>query len=869
MERATELIERSSNLNVLESNFSSIIKGQGHIAFISGEAGIGKTSLVKKFCRGLKKEYNVYLGTCDALFTPRPIAPLYDILLQMTNEFPEYSTDISRRNAIFTKLFYELKNRDEPTVVIFEDINWADEATLDFIKFLARRITHLRCLFILTYRDDAINFLHKLRNIIGQLNPDTFTRIQLKPLSREVVEKMAEENGHNGAAIYRLSGGNPFYLNELLASYSNGIPENIKDSILSVYYRQNETTRYVWEILSVSPTGLEISNLQIIEPTYAEAIEACLDAGIMIVKGRRVHFKHELYRLTIETALSPLAKIALNKKILEQFRESFEVNQEIERIVHHAKNANSYDLVIKYAPLAASQAARLGAHIEASKLYRSAIECCPEDDNNRLAQFYELYAYECYLTNQITEAITFQEKALTIWSRKNVIERKGNSLRLLSRFSWFEGKNAKAENYALLAIEALDSQPCSKAKAMAFSNMSQLKMLADQPFECIFWGKKAIRMARELGDEEILSHALNNVGDVIVKFPSVRRKGFEFLKHSLEIALKNAYYEHVARAYTNLGNSGIIVKEYALAKKYLDEGLSYCEENGLESWTIYMQSCMARLHLGTGNWGEALSLSEHLLKMEDLPIVVKTSALTVKGTIYMRCGNKNALQVLLSAKELAFETMEVQRIIPVIVALLQYEYITGRSSIENATISEVISMLERMGNIYENSELCFWLLKARNQKLTVRGFFEGYQLNNEEMARKAAAFWKQSDCPFEQALALFNGGAADKREAISIMHQLNAHAFYDKMKQEMRSAGIKKIPRGVRKSTQSNSALLTERELDVLKLLKEGMQNKEIAARLFISSKTVDHHISSILFKLDVNSRVKAVKVALEQEILK
>ena len=85
----------------------------------------------------------------------------------------------------------------------------------------------------------------------------------------------------------------------------------------------------------------------------------------------------------------------------------------------------------------------------------------------------------------------------------------------------------------------------------------------------------------------------------------------------------------------------------------------------------------------------------------------------------------------------------------------------------------------------------------------------------------------------------------------------------------MRSSGIKSIPRGLRKSTQENPALLTDRELEVLQLLNEGMQNKEIAARLFISAKTVDHHISAILFKLDVNSRTKAVQEAIRLAILK
>ena len=134
---------------------------------------------------------------------------------------------------------------------------------------------------------------------------------------------------------------------------------------------------------------------------------------------------------------------------------------------------------------------------------------------------------------------------------------------------------------------------------------------------------------------------------------------------------------------------------------------------------------------------------------------------------------------------------------------------------------------------------------------------------------RAAALWEKLGCPFEQALAMFEGTEDDKINALQTVRKLGANAVHEKLKKEMRAAGIRSIPRGIRKSTQANPALLTERELGVLQLLKDGLQNKEIAARLFISAKTVDHHISAILFKLDVSSRLKAVQEAKELGILK
>ncbi len=864
-----ELIERAGFLTILQSKFQLVAEGEGHCVFVTGEAGIGKTSLVNTFCREVKTKCNVYKGTCDALFTPRPLAPVYDILLQMGKDLPETGADITDRPAFFTRFLHELVYHKEPTVIVFEDIHWADEATLDFIKFLARRITQLPCLFILTYRDNEIYVHHPLRNVLGQLNPGSFTRMQLLPLSKQAVEKMAEQKGYNGENVYSISGGNPFYVTEILASYSPGIPDNIKDSILSVYHRAPETTRHVWDILSVLPAGVRLTYLEKMEPQSMDAIQTCIDSKILVVNDGVVYFKHELYRRTIEESLSPFVRIALNKQILHLFRERFEQHHQIEQIIHHAKNANEYEHVVHYAPLAAKQAIGVGAHIEAARLYLTAIEYYQGNDPDTLIRFYESYAYECYLTNQLKEAIIYTGKALQLWKKKNDPEKIGNCMRFLSRLWWFDGNRKQAESFASQAIDILENQPASRAKAMAYSNMSQLKMLSDETEQCIFWGEKAIAMAKELADQETLSHALNNVGDVQARMKLSKDKGIMLLRQSLDIALKNSYHEHVARAYTNLGHNGLLTKDYALAKETLEAGIQYCEQRDLGSWTTYMIASKARLNLETGNWNEALQIANSILTYDDLSPVVKIGALVVAAAIKMRKGEPDVLPLLMEAKEKALETMELQRIVPAMVALLEYEWITGKNVIEKEALDKTISMAEQMGNLYENSEFAFWLWKARKQRLSLREFYEGYQDDSSAVALKAAALWEKSGCPYERALTLFEAGEDDKRKAITIIQALGANAIYEKLKMEMRGSGIKNIPRGIRKTTQSNPALLTDRELDVLQCLNEGMQNKEIAAKLFISAKTVDHHISSILYKLEVKSRVKAVQEAIRLEIIK
>jgi len=860
-----ELIERDDFLSMMQKTFDEVTTGDGHCILISGEAGIGKTSLIRAFSKRNKEDCQIYLGACDALFTPRPLAPIYDIALQIRND-KWYSDD---RPTLFAKIFRELENQKKATLIIVEDIHWADEATFDFLKFFIRRITRLHCLLLITYRDNEIHSSHPLRTVLGQLPPDFFTRLRLTPLSKNAVDAMAAEKGYKGKDVYSISGGNPFYVNEILASYSTGIPDNIKDSILSVYNRQNEKTKQVWQILSVIPSGLEVKYLEKLEPYYSEAIHDSLDTKILIMNGQLISFKHELYRRTIETSLSPLIRRDINKRMLDILVENDEEPKEIERIIHHAKNANANEIVVQYAPSAAKQAAMMGAHIEAARLILTAIEYYQGKDTNILTRFYEFYAYECYLTNQIKEAIIFSEKCLHLFKEKNDTEKTGDCLRFLSRLWWIEGNTKKAEIYARQAIEVLSDQPSSKAKAMALSNMSQLKMLSDERDECRLWGEKAIAMAKELADDETLSHALNNVGTVQLRAYSSRLRGIELLQQSLEIALKNSHDDNALRAYINIGSNAVVMKDYLFAKKNLDEGIQYCEERDLDLGSFYLLSFKARLYLETGNWNEAERIALALIKNEDHPAIVKMGALYVLATIRMRRGNNDVLSLLLEAKEKTLKTMEPQRVVPVMAALLEYEWITGKSLIERAVLDDVLNMIKQKGNANENSLFAFWLLKVRNQQVPLREIFEGYKIHNPTTALKAASLWKQLGCPYEQALALFNGSDDDKKEALGIIQKLGAGAIYEKMKFEMRASGIKSIPRGVRKSTKSNPANLTDRELDIIQLLKDGLQNKEIAAKLFISPKTVDHHISSIFFKLDVNSRAKAVQEASRLEVIK
>lgn len=863
-----ELLEREGFMQSLQEAYRTVLSGEGHCVFVTGEAGIGKSSLIRNFLQKNETTTSPLMALCDSLFTPRPLGVVYDLAIQIDPALADKISNATRRGELFADFWHALSKQPKPVIIIIEDIHWADEASLDFIKFLSRRINHTECLLILSYRDDEIGPFHPLRNVLGELLPGTFTRLQLEPFSKETVQRLASEKGYK-EDMYSITGGNPFYVTEMLAGYRTDIPDSIRDAIMVLYNRCSENSRNIWHLLSVMPEGLELELLTEVDADWDEALEACLYHKIVLVQNNRLVFKHELFRKTIESFLSPFKRIEINKKVLSIFSEAFLKKNMIERVVHYAKNAAQNETVCQYAPLAAKNAALLGSHIESARLWLAAIEYGHQLEEAEKVNLYEQYTYECYLTNQLKEGIFYQSKVVKFRGTQADAVEWGKSLRFLSRLWWYDGHRTEAEDYAMRAIETFEALPLSKEKAMAWSNMAQLCMLKDDLEGCLEWGTKTIEMATALGDEEIRCHALNNVGTVRLKVPAMFEEGKTLLDESLQIAVSSCYHEHAARAYTNFVAAFVTMRDYANAEKYLEAGLEYCGQRDLHAWAWFMHAWKARILMETGNWDAAIPMAANQLSRSNQSGIIRLCGHLIVATVKIRRGEPGALELLQEAKLLAFQVKEHLRIVSVVIACLEYEWLLGERLLTKEEIDTTVDMMHKVNNRWLNSEADFWLKKVRNIDAGLVDIYEPYKLLKDGQVNKAAAVWKQKNCLYEAALFLYEGSETQKKEALVMLQTLGATATEQKLKTEMRSSGITRIPRGLRSSTKNNPAQLTTREMDILHLLKSGASNKDIASQLYISPKTVDNHISSILFKLDVSSRVKAVGEASKLGILK
>jgi DNA-binding CsgD family transcriptional regulator len=436
-------------------------------------------------------------------------------------------------------------------------------------------------------------------------------------------------------------------------------------------------------------------------------------------------------------------------------------------------------------------------------------------------------------------------------------------VRWLSRLAWFVGDREEAQRCADAAIAVLRDLPESEELAMAFSNRSQLDMLSSDLAPCIAWGTKAIDLARKLGSNDVLCHALNNVGTA--RLQAGDPDGAAPLRESLQLALAGDHHEHAARAYTNLSTTSVNGRQYDEGRRWLELGIRYCAERDLDSWTLYMLSWRARMRAETGLWQGACDDAEAVMATPRLAMVSRISALAALGLVRVRRGDPGAETPLDEALALARQTGEPQRLVPVLLARAERAWLSGRHDEVKEAVREGLAALGPTRRFFDREGLRYWLWKvdaACPRDLDGEG--PHALLMRGEWA-EAAAHWRRLGCPYERAQALAEGDLGAVQEALDIFHALGAAPAADWARQRLRQLGQARVPRGRRASTLAHPGGLTAREAEILSMLALGLRNPQIAERLFVSPKTVEHHVSAILGKLDARTREAAVTHARQQ----
>jgi len=858
------LLEREDCLEELDAALRETACGNGRIALVLGEAGIGKTSVVDRFVELRRRAARVLWGRCDALFTPQPLGPLHDMAAHLPEDLRQLLQSTDNRLAIFAAFLRALQQSSDPAVVVIEDVHWADAATLDLLKYVSRRLRGARALVILTYRDDEIDGQHPLWSVLGALPPRTVRRLPLAPLSEAAVATLAGRAGPAAHDVHAMTGGNPFFVTELLASPGGSVPVTIREATLARAQRLSGPARELLNLCSVAPDRTERWLLEAAMAPPSTLLSECAGTGLLIVEQDVVRFRHELARQAMQSALPTACAQALHRRILAALLAQ-DGHIPLARIVHHAAGAQDEAAVRRYAPEAARQAAALGAHCQAWTHYRTALQYADPADVEERAWLLENYAYECYVTSQIEAGVEAQRTALALRRQQQDRAREGHNLRWLSRFNWSLGRNDEAMQWAKESIDVLETLPPGGELAMAYSNRSQSLMLAGNSRDSIEWGNRALHLASSLSLTEVAIHALNNIGTA--QLQREEPQGWANLERSLQLALEHDMHEHVCRAYTNLAYEGIVLRDYARADRAFEAGLAYATERELDSYIEFLLGGRSRAHLEQGRWQQATAAAETVLRMSRVPIQ-RIIPLVVLGLVRVRRGDPGGEELLDEARDLALPTRALTRIGPMCAARAEAAWLRGQNEACRAEASVGYEWALQKGYARIARQLAFWLWRAGGappDELEATTPFD-HQMRGDWAT--AAAEWQRLGCPYEEALALADGDSFARLRSLALLDQLGATRVAAVLRRGLRAQGVRRIPRGARPATRRNPAGLTTREMDILRLLVDGLSNRGIADQLRISAKTVDHHVSAVLAKLEVPSREQAAAQAVTRGLL-
>lgn len=856
------LLERESLLTRMADLYTAARGRRPHIVVVSGEAGAGKTVLIEAFCAQLDPGRVVW-GACDPVVPAHPFGPLIDIAQQVGGEF----ADVFRRGVpreVHEAFLHLLRGHDGPRVVVLDDMQWADDATLDLVRVVGRRLRSVAGLIIVSLRHDDLHPGHPVRLALGDLPATSTTTLTVPGLSRPTVEALTAGTPIDGAALHAATGGNPFYVTEVVAAGCADVPVTVRDAVLARANRLPTTARAVLHVVAVAGSRCERSVLRTICGPDA-AIDVCLDTGMLVpITGSAVGFRHELARLAILDGLANRDRAELHKRLLRVLVESSsDAPIDLARLAHHAEAAGDEDAVQRFSPAAARQAAAGGAHRQAQAHYATALARAADIDRPTRAQLLAAHAHEAHLVGDLTAAITSQTEAVALWHDLGDRRAEGDAVQALAYLTWAGGDSERAGDLAAHAVALLEAEPTSPQLAQAYATQAQLLMIGGVQQAAVAIGQRALALAGELGVEPVVIHALNTIGTA--QLCGGDHAGWVKLEESLHRAQAADLDDDIGRALVNLVGEARHTRRYDIAERYLAEALRFTTERQLDLNRQHLLADVAEILLEQGRWDDAADAAVQTLAAALPPdgMPPRLQALAVLGRLRARRGDPDAWAALDTGLGLALAQGEAGTVCPIRAARAEAAWLAG--DLETAAIEADAGMTSALGDEspWLRGELAFWRWKATGSTDRPDGCAPPFTMHIDGDVGAAAAAWAAAGCPYRQALALADSDdESHLRQALELFHSLGARPAARLTASRMQARGARRIPRGPRPGTAANPARLTARQLDVLALLARGATNSQIAETLTVSPKTVDHHVSAVLAKLGVATRQLAAAEA-------
>ena len=854
-----KLLERETLLASLREFQAGVVDDGGTVVFVAGEAGIGKSALVRTFCDGLPAGTAVHYGFCDALGTPRALGPLHDIARAGLDGLGRLLATGGDRHALFTA-FLDLLAAG-PSVTVIEDAHWADDATLDLLLFVGRRVGALPALVVVTYRSEEVGRDHPLRRVLGDLaTARAVQRVNVPALSEEAVAALVASHGRDVAGLHQITGGNPFFVTETLDSPGPEVPATVRDAVLARASRLDTAARAVLDVVSLVPDRTEVQMLaKVVAAAGIDSGPGALDdairSGMLVSDGSTVRFRHELARRAVESDVPASDGAALHGRILEYLAAMDTIDPA--RLSFHAEAAGDPAAVQQHASAAGRAAAALGAHREAAAHYASALRHAEHEPPSRRAELWKRRAYAADRAGELTEALDASARAVELWRTAGEPERAAVVLARRSHILWKAGRTLLAREAADAAVAMLEPLPPGRGLAHAHAAVARMRVLAGDLPGAIAQGSTAMLHAERFGDVAALALARGVVGSA--HWLTDPDRAVALLTGSLDAARQVGDALGACDALSNLGAGAGAIRRYDLADRWLDETVAWCTERDLDSGRAYGRAWQARTQFEQGRWNTAAAIADEVVAGEPQHVPARIVALTVLGRIRARRGDPDVATPLDQAWELAVQASDLQRVWPVAAARAEAAWLSGQPERIGELVGETLRRAVDLRHSWAAGELGQWQ-RVGGAVLAPAAWVAGpYALLAAGDATGAAQTWRELGCPYEAALADAGADDPDRQLAgLQELQRLGAWPAAEIIARGLRAQGVRSLPGRPRRATLNNPAQLTDRQVDVLELLAEGLRNIDIASRLHISAKTVDHHVSAILAKLGVGSRQEA-----------